>query len=65
MQLSFDHQIHLANSNTNKCLPMGFVALLMNSVVSVQVTESHTNVMPVLLDVLCHTAHIPVHTDVV
>ena len=44
---------------------MGFVALLMNSVVSVQVTESHTNVMPVLLDVLCHTAHIPVHTDVV
>ena len=39
--------------------------LLMYSVVSIQVTESEADVVPVFLYVLCYTAHVTVHTDVV
>lgn len=41
------------------------VYLLMNSIISIQVTQSKANVVPMLLDILCWTAHVPVHTDVV
>lgn len=39
--------------------------LLMNSVVSIQVAESKADIVPMLLNVLGWTSHVPVHTDVV
>lgn len=47
------------------CNTAMLVYLLMNSVIAIQITQSKTNVVPMFLDVLCRTAHTPVHADVV
>lgn len=39
--------------------------LLMNSVVSVQITQAETHIMPVFLNIQSRTSHVSVHTYVV
>lgn len=41
------------------------INLLVDPIISIQVTESKAYIVPVFLDVLSRTAHVPVHADVV
>lgn len=44
---------------------IAFVYLLMNPVITIQITQSKADIMPVFLDVLGWAADIPIHTDIV
>lgn len=62
--------LHLAHetcveipSTGRQCVTV--VYLLMNPIISIQITQSKADIVPMLLDVLSWTAHTPIHTDVV